>query len=72
MNPVLRSTRPLPPNLPAEAVSFLEEMGYLEPDRLAAGDAAPDARLFRPDGTGVRLHELLGEKPAVLVFGSYT
>ncbi|HXO20533.1 MAG TPA: hypothetical protein VOA87_11490 [Thermoanaerobaculia bacterium] len=41
--------------------------------RLKVGDAAPDVRLTALDGkTAVRLHDRLGAKPLVIVFGSYT
>jgi hypothetical protein len=40
---------------------------------LQVGDLAPDLELERLDGTGkVRFSELHGEKPLVLLFGSYT
>jgi hypothetical protein len=40
---------------------------------LAVGDAAPDVVLTALDGNArVRLHERLGGRPAVLIFGSYT
>ena len=41
--------------------------------RLRVGDAAPDFTLPTLDRTGsVRLSSLRGERPVVLVFGSYT
>ena len=43
-----------------------------EEGALKVGDAAPDVALVGLDGTPVRLHERLGSKPAVLIFGSYT
>lgn len=40
---------------------------------LKVGDLAPDIALHRVDGSGVvRLAESIGEKPLVLVFGSFT
>lgn len=40
---------------------------------LRLGDAAPDARIFSLDGrTSHDLHEWIGKKPLVLIFGSYT
>ena len=40
---------------------------------LKVGDPAPDVTLLALDGaTRVRLHERLGSRPVVLVFGSYT
>ena len=44
-----------------------------EEGTLAVGDRAPDVALLALDGSRVRLHERLGgERPLVLVFGSYT
>ena len=41
--------------------------------KLKPGDAAPDVALVSLDGkTPVRVAELVGGKPLVLVFGSYT
>lgn len=40
---------------------------------LHVGDRAPDVRVFSLDGRdGHDLHEWIGQKPLVLVFGSYT
>ena len=40
---------------------------------LKVGDPAPDVTLLALDGTSrVRLHERVGARPLVLVFGSYT
>ena len=40
---------------------------------LQVGDRAPDVTLLALDGTSrVRLHERMGARPLVLVFGSYT
>lgn len=40
---------------------------------LAVGHAAPDVSLYALDGRSrVRLAEEIGEKPLVIVFGSYT
>jgi hypothetical protein len=39
---------------------------------LRVGDAAPDARLYALDGTTFPLHDRLGARPLVLIFGSYT
>jgi hypothetical protein len=61
----------LPTDIPAEAVPFLEEVGYLEPDRLSLGDPAPDVPLYTPDGE-TSLSRLRDGRPAVLIFGSYT
>jgi hypothetical protein len=43
-----------------------------EEGALKVGDAAPDVALVGLDGSGVRLHDRLGGRPAVLIFGSYT
>ncbi len=44
-----------------------------EPDRLFVGDAAPDFALRPLDGgRTVRLSQFKGDRPVVLVFGSYT
>ena len=39
---------------------------------LAVGDLAPDLELGLVEGDSVRLSSFFGEKPVVLVFGSYT
>jgi hypothetical protein len=40
---------------------------------LRVGDAAPDARLLSLDGqSSFYLHERIGARPLVLIFGSYT
>ena len=68
-----RETEPdLPADIPPEAVPFLRAAGYLEPDRLAPGDAAPDVPLHTLEGEQVRLSDCWREKPLVLIFGSYT
>ena len=41
--------------------------------KLKVGDRAPDVQLLALDGkTPVRVVEMVGEKPLVLVFGSFT
>jgi len=62
----------LPPDIPSEAIPFLDQAGYLEPDRLGIGDAAPDVALLRPGRGEVRLSSYWTESPLVLIFGSYT
>jgi thiol-disulfide isomerase/thioredoxin len=43
------------------------------PETLRSGDVAPDFVLHSPDGKQtVKLTELRGQKPVVLIFGSYT
>jgi len=40
---------------------------------LKVGDRAPDARVFSLDGrTSFYLHDEIGKRPLVLIFGSYT
>ncbi len=39
---------------------------------LAVGDPAPDVVVAGLDGAPVHLHDRLGGRPVVLVFGSYT
>jgi hypothetical protein len=39
---------------------------------LKAGDRAPDVELVALDGTRIHLKERFGEKPMVLIFGSFT
>jgi hypothetical protein len=39
---------------------------------LRVGDAAPDAKLVALDGSTFHLHDRIGRRPLVLVFGSYT
>jgi hypothetical protein len=46
---------------------------FRRPDRLGVGDALPDLELLRlEDGAPVRLGSLAGDRPLVLVFGSFT
>jgi hypothetical protein len=41
--------------------------------RLKVGDRAPDVALVAPDGkTPVRLSEFIGNRPLILLFGSFT
>jgi hypothetical protein len=62
----------LPPGVPAKAAPFLQEVGYLEPDRLSVGDTAPDVSGFTPNGDAVSLSRCWSDRPAVLIFASYT
>jgi hypothetical protein len=39
---------------------------------LDEGDVAPDLALFTLDGAPVRLRDSIGERPCVLIFGSFT
>jgi hypothetical protein len=43
-----------------------------EEGALKVGDPAPDVALVALDGSAVQLHQRLGAKPTVLIFGSYT
>ena len=46
---------------------------YRQPDRLSLGDPVPPLELAALDGAGpVRLDRYAGERPLVLLFGSYT
>ena len=63
----------LPPDIPAEAVSFLQEMGYLDADRLAMGDSVPELILFTLDRKQmVVIGSREANLPTILIFGSYT
>lgn len=62
----------LPAGIPDEAVPFLQEVGYFQPDTLRPGDALPDLPLYTPDGDEIRLSAWTGRQPLVLIFGSYT
>ena len=43
-----------------------------QPTKLRVGDPAPNFKLKRRDGGEVRLADFRGQRPVVLVFGSYT
>ena len=43
-----------------------------QPTKLQVGDPAPDFKLKRMDGGEVRLSSFRGQRPVLLVFGSYT
>jgi hypothetical protein len=45
---------------------------YRRSDRLGVGDPVPELELSRLDDGKVRLDELAGGQPLVLVFGSFT
>jgi hypothetical protein len=63
----------LPPDIPPEVVGFLQEMGYLESDRLQVGDAVPALTLRRLHGEEtVVVGDPNASRPTVLIFGSYT
>ena len=69
-----RPFRALAPLLPKRGpFGFLRYgLTQLERGRLAVGDAAPDAPVVALDGTERGLLAALGERPLVLVFGSFT
>lgn len=63
----------LPSDIPSEAIPILEEMGYLEEDRLKVGDSVPCLTLTNLlSGVPTRIGEPNALLPTVLVFGSYT
>jgi len=63
----------LPSDIPPEVVPFLQEMGYLDADRIQVGDRAPCLSLSTLDGTGtVTIGAPDAARPVVLIFGSYT
>jgi hypothetical protein len=60
-------------SLPPEAAPVLQEAGYFEPDRLEAGMRVPAMALSaRDDGRMVVIGGEEGDRPEVLIFGSYT
>lgn len=63
----------LPPDIPPEAASFLQETGYFEPDRLKVGDVVPPILLtMLNEGTPVLIGDPEASRPTILIFGSYT
>ena len=55
------------------AVGFLRYgLTQGNPGRLHAGDDAPDVPLVDTEGQALRLLDFVGERPLVLVFGSFT
>lgn len=42
------------------------------PGSLHPGDSAPDIALVNTDGETVHLHDFVGERPLVMIFGSFT
>jgi hypothetical protein len=60
-------------SLPPEALPVLEKAGYFEPDSLEMGSMTTALTLTsREDGTPITIGGGSGERPAVLIFGSYT
>ena len=62
----------LPPGIPLEALPHLRKVGYFQPSPMRVGDAIPGLTLYTPDDQAIPIAELWREKPAVLVFGSFT
>ena len=61
----------LPPDERGTVLTTVER--FRRPDRLAAGSSLPDLELLRlEDGARVPLRSLAGDRPLVLVFGSFT
>ncbi len=58
--------------LPPEARTFVQEMGYLEDDHLKVGDFVSPMELERLDGSGNVQLGGQGPSPTVLIFASYT
>jgi len=63
----------IPSDIPAEALPVLQEMGYLEPDRLSVGDRVRPLTLAPlHGGEPVTVGASDAGRPTVLIFGSYT
>jgi hypothetical protein len=63
----------LPPDIPPEAVNFLQEIGYLQADRLRVGMTPPPLVLTSlEDGPPIKIGRPDTTLPTVLIFGSYT
>lgn len=62
----------LPPGIPQEALPHLCAVGYFHESPTRVGETVPPLQLFTPEGETVPLASLYGERPAVLVFGSFT
>lgn len=70
---VRRPAVSLPSDIPAEVVPFLEQMGYLDADRLQMGDQAPRLTLEAlHGGEPAVIGDTRAPLPTVLIFGSYT
>ncbi len=66
-------TMELPPDIPPEAAAFLQEIGYLDDDRLHLGDASPQLALAPlQGGASIVIGATGATHPTILVFGSYT
>jgi hypothetical protein len=68
-----RGMAPKDSPLTVQDVMTREDYRDLMTPKVAEGDLAPDFELPRVDGDGtIRLASLLAERPAALIFGSYT
>jgi hypothetical protein len=68
-----KSAVALPADVPAEALPVLQEMGYLEPDRIGVGDRVRPLTLESlHGGDSVTVGAPDAARPTVLIFGSYT
>ena len=62
----------LPPDIPPEVMGFLQQVGYLDEDRLKPGDSVPELTLHGlTDSKPVKIGGVM-ERSAVLIFASYT
>jgi hypothetical protein len=62
----------LPQDIPPEVVVFLQDVGYLDEDRLKPGDSAPVLELRHlSNGTTITIGGRM-ERPVALIFASYT
>ncbi len=59
---------------PKDIYGFLRyALPEMREGNLRVGDRAPDARLYSLDGKHTfHLHDVIGKRPLVLIFGSYT
>ena len=63
----------IPTDIPAEAIPILQEMGYMEADRLSVGALAPRLTLSElHDRFTIEIGSPHAAQPTVLIFGSYT
>ena len=62
----------LPPDIPLDAIPFLQNVGYLDAYRLHLGDSVPQLTASGPEGEEIALCSLWQKRQAVIIFGSYT
>jgi hypothetical protein len=63
----------LPQDIPPEVVAFLQQVGYLDEDRLKPGDTAPTMNLRHlADGVPITIGGPGLDRPIVLILASYT